>query len=83
MSIKLGHRGAKSGRRHTLAKKICSQKIEKESPKKIQKVLMEIDEMADVFLNSDNFAQQAFLTLVPCSGYNLNLKALNKMSKVS
>ena len=51
--------------------------------KKIQKVLMKIEEMADVFLNSANFASHAFLTLAPPSGYALNLKALIKVSKVS
>ena len=50
---------------------------------KNQKVLMKIDEMADVFLNSVNFAPHVFLTLAPPSGYALNLKALIKMSKVS
>ena len=49
--------------------------------KKIQKVLMKIEEMADLFLNSANFAPQAFLTLAPSSGYALNLKALIKVSK--
>ena len=39
------------------------------SPKKNQKVLMKIEEMADVFLNSANFAPHALLTLVPPSGY--------------
>ena len=38
------------------------------SPKKIQKVLMKIEEMADVFLNSANFAPHAFLTLASPSG---------------
>ena len=51
--------------------------------KKIQKVLMKIEEMADVFLNSANFASHAFLTLAPPSGYALSLKALIKVSKVS
>ena len=51
--------------------------------KKIQKVLMKIEEMADVFLNLANFASHAFLTLAPPSGYALNLKALIKVSKVS
>ena len=46
--------------------------------KKIQKVLITIDEMADVFLNSANFASHAFLTLAPPSGYALNLKALRQ-----
>ena len=40
--------------------------------KKIQKVLMKIEEMAGVFLNSANFASHAFLTLAPPSGYALN-----------
>jgi hypothetical protein len=44
---------------------------------------MNIEEMADVFLNSANFESQAFLTLAPSSGYALNLKALIKVSKVS
>ena len=51
--------------------------------KKIQKVLMKIEEMADVFLNSANFAPHAFLTLAAPSGYALNLKVLIKVSKVS
>jgi hypothetical protein len=51
--------------------------------KKIQKVLMKIEEMADVFLILANFASHAFLTLAPPSGYALNLKALIKVSKVS
>jgi hypothetical protein len=53
------------------------------SPKKIQKVLIKIEEMADVFLNSTNFAKHAFSTLAPPSGYALNLKALIKVPKVS
>jgi hypothetical protein len=44
---------------------------------------MKIEEMADVFLNSANFAPHSFLTLAPPSGYALNLKALIKASKVS
>ena len=44
---------------------------------------MKIEEMADVFLNSTNFASHAFLTLAPPSGYALILKALIKVSKVS
>ena len=44
---------------------------------------MKIEEMADIFLNSANFASHAFLTLAPSSGYALNLKALIKVSKVS
>jgi hypothetical protein len=51
--------------------------------KKFQKVLMKIEEMADVFLNSADFASQAFLNLAPPSGYALNLKAMIKVSKVS
>ena len=53
------------------------------SPKKIPKVLMKIEEMADVFLKSANFASHASLSLAPPSGYALNLKALIKVSKVS
>ena len=44
---------------------------------------MKIEEMADVFLNSANFAPHALLTLAPPSGYALNLKPLIKVSKVS
>ena len=44
---------------------------------------MEIKEMADIFLNSTNFASHALLTLAPTSSYALNLKALIKVSKVS
>jgi hypothetical protein len=51
--------------------------------KKNQKVLMKIEEIADVFINSANFAPHAFLTLAPPSGFSLNLKALIKVSKVS
>ena len=43
-----------------------------------QKVLMRIEVMADVFLNSANFASHAFLTLAPPSSYALNLKSLIK-----
>ena len=39
--------------------------------------------MEDIFINSANLAPHAFLTLVPPSGYALNLKALIKVSKVS
>ena len=73
--------------------KICSLKLTIKRKKKMiceifhqkknQKVLMKIEEMADVFLNSANFASHAFLTLAPPSGYALNLKALIKVSKVS
>ena len=48
---------------------------------------MKIEEMADVFLNSANFAPHAFLTLALPSCLaamlSLNLKALIKVSKVS
>jgi hypothetical protein len=44
---------------------------------------MKIEEMADVFLNSANFAPHALLTLAQPSGYALNLKALIKVLKVS
>ena len=44
---------------------------------------MKIEEMADVFLNSANFASHALLTLVPPIGYALYLRALIKVSKVS
>ena len=48
---------------------------------KDMKVLMKIEEMADIFLNSANFVQQAFLALAPLS--SLNLKALIMVSKIS
>ena len=51
--------------------------------KKNQKVLIKIEEMADVFLNLANFVKHTFSTLAPPSGYALNLKALIKVSKVS
>ena len=44
---------------------------------------MKMEEMADIFLNSANFAPHVFLTLAPPSGYALNLKVLIKVSKVS
>ena len=50
---------------------------------KKMKFLMKIDEMADVFLNSANYAQHALLTFASPSGYTLNLKALIKVSKES
>ena len=50
---------------------------------KNQKVLIKIEEMADVFLNLANFAPHALLTLEPPSGYALNPKELIKVSKVS
>ena len=51
--------------------------------KKNQKVLMKIEEIADVFLNLANFSSYASLTLALPSCYALNLKALIKVSKVS
>ena len=51
--------------------------------KKNQKVLIKIEEMADIFLNLANFVPHALLSLAPPSGYALNLKALIKVSKVS
>ena len=45
--------------------------------------LRKIEEMTNVYLNSTNFAKHTFLTLVPSSGYSLNLKTLIKLSKVS
>ena len=50
---------------------------------KNQKVLMKIEDMEDVFLNSANFVSHALLTLALPSGYALNLKASIKVSKVS
>ena len=44
---------------------------------------MQVDEMADFFLNLANFAQHAFFDLMPPSSYTLNLKTLTKVSKVS
>ena len=46
-------------------------------------VLIKIEEMADIFLNSTNFAKHTSSTLTPPSGYALNLKALIKVPKVS
>ena len=43
---------------------------------------MKIEEMDDVFLNSDNFVSHALLTLAPPRGYALNIKAVIKLSKV-
>ena len=48
------------------------------SPKRFQKILIRIDEIADVFLNSTN----TLLTLAAPSGFTLNSKALIKVSKV-
>ena len=44
---------------------------------------MKIEEMADVFLNSANFAPHELLTLAPPSSYAFNVKALIKVSKLS
>jgi hypothetical protein len=46
-------------------------------------IVMEVEEMADVFLNWTNFAKHTSSTLAPPSGYALNLKALIKVPKVS
>ena len=82
----------KIGPRHPSKKNILPKANEQKKKKticeifhknKIQKVLMKIEEMADVFLNSANFPSHAFLTLAPPSGYALNLKSLIKVSKVS
>ena len=51
--------------------------------KRIQKVLIKIKEMVDIFLNSANFATHALLTLAPPSGYALNPKALIKSQKLA
>ena len=51
--------------------------------KKFQKVLIKIEEMADVFLNLANFAKHTFSNLAPPRGYALNLKVLIKVSKLS
>jgi hypothetical protein len=53
------------------------------SSKKNQKVLMKIEELVDVSLNSTNFVPHALVTSAPPSGYALNLQALIKVSKVS
>ena len=44
--------------------------------------ICQIEEMADVFLNSANFAPHTILTLAPPSRYALNLKPLIKVSTV-
>ena len=49
--------------------------------KKDQKVLMKIEEMADVFLNLSNFSSHAILTLATPSDYALNLKPLIKLDE--
>ena len=45
--------------------------------------MMEVEEMADVFLNSANYAPHALLTLGTPSGYALNPKAMIKVSKAT
>ena len=74
-------------------KKTCSQNLwsEKEKKlnlkifhqKKIQKVLIKVDEIAEVFLNLSNFVQDTIFTLAPPSRCTLNLKQLTKVTKVS
>ena len=44
---------------------------------------MKIEEMADSFLNSSNFAKQIFLTLAPPSGYALNLTHWSSFQKLA
>ena len=51
--------------------------------KYFQKVLMKINEIEDVFLNSVNFEQHTLLTLDQPSNFFWNLKVLIKVSKVS
>ena len=53
------------------------------SPKQFQKVLIKIDEMADVSLKSAEQAKNTLLTLAPPSSYTLNLKTLTQVSKDS
>ena len=91
--IVIGPRGAERGHQtlHPSQKSMLPKANEQKKEKTIcqifnqknQKVLMKIEEMADVFLNLTNFAPHALLTLAPPSGYDLNLKALIKVSKVS
>ena len=57
-----------------------------DSPEKIQRqkdLRKAHQEMVDIFLNSANFVSLLHLTLAPPSGYDLNLKTLIKVSKVS
>ena len=89
--IEICHRGDESDhpffRSRIIAQKICSQKLWSYEKRtrfvRFQKVLIKIDEMADVFLNSTNFAQHAFFTLTPPSSNTWNLKTLTKVLKVS
>ena len=52
------------------------------SPKKIQKVLMEIDKMADVYLSRLIFGHMTFLNFAPPSIYTLNLRTLKRCQKL-
>ena len=78
-------------RRRILAKKLCTQMLWAYPKKNCQifhqknfhKVLIKIEEMADVFLNSANFAKHTFSYFPQLSGYTLDLKALIKVSKTS
>ena len=47
-------------------------KIQKVRMVKIQKDAMKIEEIADIYLNSANFAPHVLLNLGPPSGYTLN-----------
>ena len=76
----------------TLQKKVCFQKLTikgkrrqfvKSFTKTKFRKLVKIEEMADIFLNSANFASHALLMLAPPNGYALSLKELIKVSKVS
>ena len=94
-TIEICHPNKKSSCQESIIyhiKRICSRKLTikvkgrryiRSFTKKIQKVLMKIEEMANVFLNSTNFAKHAFLNLVTPISFALNLKALIKFSKVS
>jgi hypothetical protein len=46
--------------------------------KEIKKVLMKIEEMADVFLNSANFASHVLFTLALPTGYALNINSIDQ-----
>ena len=51
--------------------------------KKIQKVLMKIEEMAGVLFYLANFAPHVFLTIAPPSGYALNQKNWSMCQKLA
>ena len=51
--------------------------------KKIQKVLVKIEEMAAFFQNRADFALHVFLTLAPPSGYTLSHIKVSKVSWTS